>query len=76
MRQVPGSGCALEGGGVDVDGHELVGAVGDQLAERGGVFEQARSGECGAVIGGCDLALREAFLARVGGELACSPGWC
>jgi hypothetical protein len=39
VRQVPGIGCAREGGGLDVDRHERVGVVGEQLAERGGVLE-------------------------------------
>lgn len=39
VRQVPGIGCALEGRGLDIDRYERVGAVGEQLADRGGVLE-------------------------------------
>jgi hypothetical protein len=49
-------------------------AVREQLAQRGSVFEQARAGQRGVMLRGCDLAVGEAFLKRVAGVLGDREG--
>src|SRR4051812_48671846 len=51
----PGVGGVLQRVGIDIDGHEPAGTVGEELAQRGGVFEHARAGQRGVMLTGCDL---------------------
>src|SRR4051812_32799389 len=57
----PGVGGALERVGIHVDAYEAACAVGEEIAQRRGVFEHARAGQRGVMLTGCDLVLCESF---------------